>query len=95
MFYLVGTGIGKPNADREREDGEKSGSVISVDESTSRKSRQNVTNDARSKISHSPLTRHDFSSDERDLREHLERRARQAVLSENSPQRKLIVFDWL
>ena len=62
---------------REREDTENSGSVISVDESISRKSRRNITNDARSKISHSRLTQHELSSDERDVREHFERRARQ------------------
>ena len=69
----------------EREDGEKSsGSVISVDESASRKSRRN---DVRS-ISHSHQTPHE-SEDLVHLREHLERRARQAILGENSAQRKL------
>ena len=69
----------------EREDGEKSsGSVISVDESVSRKSRRN---DMRS-ISHSHQTPHE-SEDLVHLREHLERRARQAILGENSAQRKL------
>ena len=70
--------------EREREN---LGSVISVDESISRQSRRNITDDAGSKIGHSRLTQHEFSSDERDLREHLERRARQAITGGNSAQR--------
>ena len=89
VFFLKRTSFGKPRADREREERQNSGSVISADESISRKSRRNVTDDARSKISHSRLIQHEFSSDERDLREHLERRVRQAIIGENSAQRKL------
>ena len=66
---------------RERE--EREGSVISVGESMSRKSRQNST---RSK---SHQIQKELHSDERDLREHLERRAQQAILGENSVKRKL------
>ena len=72
--------IGKPLLDRERE--EREGSVISVAESMSRKSRRNST------WSYSLETHRKFYSDERDLREDLERRAQQAVLGENSDQRK-------
>ena len=39
--------------------------------------------------SHSLQTHREFYSDERDLRGHLERRAQQAVLDENSVQRTL------
>ena len=39
--------------------------------------------------SHSLQTQREFFSDERDLREHLERRAQKAILGENSVQRKL------
>ena len=39
------------------------GSVISIDESVSRKSRRNIANGARSKISHSHQTQHEFSSE--------------------------------
>ena len=63
--------LGKPLQDRERE--EREGSVISVAESMSRKSRRNSIR------SHSLQTHREFYSDERDLREHLERRAQQAV----------------
>ena len=59
--------------------------MISADESI----RRNITDDARSKISHSRSIQHAFSSDERDLREHLERRVRQAIIGKNSAQRKL------
>ena len=52
---------------RQREREEREGSVISVAESMSRKSRRNSTG------SHSLLTRREFYSDERDLRDHLER----------------------
>ena len=58
------------------------GSVISVAESMSRKSRRNST------WSHSLQTHREFYSDERDLREHLEQRAQQAIFGENSVQRK-------
>ena len=90
--------------EREREDGETGycrslasertrtqnpGSVISVDESVSRKSWRSIANDARSNISHSRQTQRELASDERNLREHLERRARQAVKGESSAQRQL------
>ena len=68
---------------RQREREEREGSVISVAESMSRNSRRNGTG------SHSLQTHREFYSDERDLREHLERRAQQAILGENSVQRKL------
>ena len=67
---------------RQREREEREGSVISVAESMSRKSRRNSTG------SHSLQTHREFFSDERDLREDLERRAQQAVLGENSAQRQ-------
>ena len=67
--------------DREREK-EREGSVISVAESMSKESRWNSTE------SHSLQTHTEFYSDERDLREHIER-AQQAILGENSVQRKL------
>ena len=73
--------LGKPLQGRERE--EREGSVTSVAESVSRKSRRNSTR------SHSLQTQREFFSDERDLREHLERRAQKAILGENSVQRKL------
>ena len=71
---------------REREDREKgSGSVISMEESNSRKSRRN---DTRNKSVYSHQTLHDI--EERDhLREHIERRALQATLGEIFAQRKL------
>ena len=59
----------------ERRD-EREGSVISVAESMSRKSRRNSIR------SHSLHTHRKFYSDDRDLRGHLERRAQQAVLGE-------------
>ena len=71
--------------DRERE--ERESSVISVAESMSKKSRWNSTR------SHSLRTHGEFYSDERDLREHLERRAQQAVLGENSARRKLYLTE--
>ena len=67
----------------QREIEEREGSVISIGESMSRKSRRNSTR------SHSHQTHREFYSGERDLREHLERRAQQAILGENSVQRKL------
>ena len=68
---------------RQREREEREGSVISVAESMSGKSRRNSTG------SNSLQTHIEFSSDERDPREHLERRAQQAILGEDSVQRKL------
>ena len=68
---------------QEREREEREGSVIRVAESMPRKSRRN------SITSHSLQTHRELYSDERDLREHLERRAQQAILGENSVQRKL------
>ena len=59
---------------RQREREEREGSVISVAESMSKRSRRNSTG------SHSLQTHREFFSDERDLQEHLERRAQQAVL---------------
>ena len=67
--------------DSERE--EREGSVISAAESLSKKSRLNSIG------RHSLQTHRKFYSDERDLRKDLERRAQQAVLGENSSQRKL------
>ena len=63
--------------------GDRKTSVISVGESISRRSRRNSTR------SHSHQTHREFYSDERDLREHFERRAQQAIHGENSVQRKL------
>ena len=75
--------IGKPLQDRERErEKERKGFVISVAESMSRKSRRNSIR------SHSLQTHKEFTSDERDLRGHLERRAQQHILGENSVQSK-------
>ena len=54
----------------------------------SRRSRRN------SMRSHSLQTHRKSYSDERDLREHLERRAQQAVLGENSAQRKLYLTEY-
>ena len=59
---------------REREGRE--GSLISARESMSRTSRRNSIR------SYSQQTPKEFYSDERDLREHLERRAQQAILGE-------------
>ena len=67
---------------RQREREEREGSVISVAESMSKKSRRNSTR------SHSLQTHRQFFSDERDLREHLERRDQQAFLGKNSVQRR-------
>ena len=77
--------IGKPWLDRERE---REGSVISVAESMSRKSRRNSIR------SHSLQTHREFFSDERDLRAYLERRAQQAVPGESSAQRKLHLTEY-
>ena len=68
--------------DRGREKKKREFSVISVAELKSKKSRRNSIR------SHSLLTCRKFFSDERDLREHLERRVQQAGLGENSAQRK-------
>ena len=67
---------------RERVREEREGSVISVAESMSRKSRRSSIR------SHSLQIHREIYSDERDLREHLERRAQRAILGENSGQRK-------
>ena len=61
---------------------DREGSVISVAESMSQKSRRNSIR------SHSLQTHRDFYSDERDHREDLERRAQQAVLGEQAAERK-------
>ena len=68
-----------------RERDEREGSVISVAESLSRKSRRNSAG------SHSLQTHREFYSGERDLRGHLERRAQQTVLGKNSVQRKIFL----
>ena len=60
---------------RMRED--RDGSVMSVGESTSRRSRRNSTR------IHSHQTHREFCADERDLREHLERIAQQAINGES------------
>ena len=73
---------------RKKEREEREGSVISVAESMSKKSRRN------SFKSHSLQTHREFYSDERDLREDLERRAQQAVLGENSAQRKFFLTEY-
>ena len=73
---------------RERETQEREGSVISVAESMSKKSRRNSIR------SHSLQTHREFYSDERNLREDLERRAEQAVLGDNSAQRKLYLTEY-
>ena len=62
--------------------------MISVAESMSKKSRRNGIR------SHSLQTHREFCSDERDLRKDLERRAQQAVLGENSVQRKLYLTEY-
>ena len=63
--------------DKQRMLVDRDGSVISVGESMSRKSRRNSTR------SHSHQTLRDFYFGERDLREHLERRIQQAIRGEN------------
>ena len=67
---------------RQREREEREGPVISAAELMSMKSRRNRIR------SHSPTTRRQFDSDDRDLRVHLEWRAQQASLGENSAQKK-------
>ena len=62
---------------------EREGSVISVVESMSKKSRRNSVR------SHSLQTHREFYPDERNLQEHFERRAQRAILGENSVQSKL------
>ena len=67
---------------------EREGSVISVAESMSKKSRRyNIR-------SHCLQTLRKFYSDGWDLREHLQRRARQAILGENSDQRRLYLPEY-
>ena len=66
---------------KQRMRGDRDGSVISVGESLSRRSRRNSTR------SHSHKTQREFYSDERDPQEHLERRAQQATCDENSVRR--------
>ena len=73
---------------RKREKEEREGSVISVAESMSKKSRRNSIR------SHSLQTHREFYCDERDLREDLERRAQQAVLGENSAREKLYLTEY-
>ena len=83
--------IGKPIArqrERKRERVERGGSVISVVKSMSKKNRRNNIR------SHSLQTHREFYSDERDLREHLERRAQQAAIGEKSVQRKLYSIEY-
>ena len=70
----------------ETERDEREGSLISVAESMSMKSRWNG-------ISVRLKSHKEFYSDERDLRGHLERRAQQAILGENSVQRKLYLTE--
>ena len=72
----------KPLQEREREREEREDFVISVAESMSMKSRRN------SKRSHPLQTHKEFYSDDWHLRGHLEWRAQQAILGENSVQRK-------
>ena len=69
--------------ERQREKEERAGSVISIGESMSRKSRRDSTR------SYSYQTHKEFYSDERDLREHLERRVQQAIFGKNSVRRIL------
>ena len=73
---------------RQRERGEREDFVISVAESMSKKSRRNST------MSNSLQIHRDIYSDERDLREQLERRDQQAILGENSAQRKLYLTEY-
>ena len=67
---------------RQREREERESSVLNVAESMSRKSQRNSIRN------HSLQTHKEFYSDDRDLRRHLERGAHQAILGENSVQRK-------
>ena len=62
---------------RQREKKQRKASVIYVTESMSKRSRRNSVR------SHFLQTHKEFHSDERDLQEHLERRAQQAVLGGN------------
>ena len=62
--------------------------MISVAESMSKKSRRNSIR------SHSLPTHRELYSNERDLRNDLERRVQQAVLGENSAQRKLYLTEY-
>ena len=72
---------------KQRMRGDRGGSVISVAESMSRRSPRSSVR------SHSHQTQRKLYSDERDLREHLERRAQQAIYDENSVRRKLYSTD--
>ena len=67
---------------KQRMRGDRDGSLISVGESMSRRSRRNSTR------IHSHRTYKRILFRERDLREDLERRAQQATLGENSVRRK-------
>ena len=62
--------------------------MISVVKSMSKENRRN------SIWSHSLQTHRDFNSDERDLGEHFERRAQQAMLGENSVPRRLFLKEY-
>ena len=62
--------------------------MISVAESMSKKSRRNSIR------SHPLQTHRELYSDARDLRNDLERRVQQAVLGENSAQRKLYLTEY-
>ena len=73
---------------KQRMRGDREGSVISVGESMSRRSRRNSTR------SHSHQTQREFCSSERDLREHLERRAQQAINGENAVRRKFFSTEY-
>ena len=69
--------------ERQRGGEGRAGSVISIGESMSRKSRRDSTR------SYSYQTGKEFYSDERDLREHLGRGVQQAIFGENSVRRIL------
>ena len=71
-----------------RERKEREGSVISVVKSMSKKNRRNSVR------SHSLQTLRKFFSDGWHLRENLQRRAQQAVLGENSDQRRLYLTQY-
>ena len=87
-FDLSNERMPRETVRRQREGEEREGSVVSVAKSMSRKSRRNSIR------SHSLQTHREFYSDEGDLREDLERRTEQAVLGENSAQRKLYLTDY-
>ena len=78
-----GESLTRETEGKQRMRGDRDGSVISVGVSMSRRSRRNsVRSDAQQ-------THREFYSGERDLREHLERRAQQAIHAENSVRRML------